>query len=85
MASRQTGDRAQEYQREFRAHTATAFMNTNEFYLDTNSSPHLRKLFKDWPDHVFSSGLPPREYKKALENHIRAGQTEGWELPRRKN
>ena len=48
-----------------------AFDSGNSFYLDTNSKPYLKELFKDWPNHVCESDMDMYQYWNKLQARIR--------------
>ena len=60
-------------QREFITRKANQYIyNENKtFYLDTNKSSHLKKLFKDWPDYGVSSDINLVDYRRRLTEHLK--------------
>jgi len=65
------------YNNEFKERSKTLFTNNGGYYLDTNK-PHLKELFKDWPNYKYTPGMPPYEYTKSLNKQIDIYNKKGW-------
>jgi hypothetical protein len=54
----------------YRTVNKMAFESGNSFYLDTNSTPYLKELFKDWPAQQCHPDMDMYQYWKKLQTRI---------------